>query len=147
MEMDVLLAQVPNLKEEAQRQRKQGTEAIGRADRLDRVIRDIEALAGLRNDPPTILGEQDDLSDDSPDIHLTGIAAVREVMREAIGRPLRASEIHAVLEKRGWVSSSNQAPNRSTEVALHRMARRGEVERLDRGIFLMREKAPPDDEN
>ena len=59
-------------------------------------------------------------------------------MQENLGRPMRSRDVHKILEDRGWVSESNQTPIRSTEVALHRMARRGEVERLDRGVFLMR---------
>lgn len=147
MDIEALIDQIPALEEEARRERKRGTEALNRAQRLERVIRDLKALSGQPAEQVrTLFDEPDDLSDDGTDIHLTGIAAVREVMGENLGRPLRASDVHSVLQQRGWISPSNQAPIRSTEVALHRMARRGEIDKVDRGVFVMRGKRATSDE-
>ncbi len=151
MDLDALIAQLPDLKAEAARERQRAKEVTARADALDRVIRGIEALIPssdarqqslslTREDSECIAGDGTmESQEPSENAHLQGIEAVRKVISQVPDRLWRPRDVHEVLEQRGWISTTNQAPIRSTGVAMHRMAKRGELVKVGRGLFRMPE--------
>jgi hypothetical protein len=151
MDLDALIAQLPGLKAEMERERELSRDAARRADTLERVIRGIESLVSPQSPTPTLFEtvrsngpSAASLIEDvlEAEQELRGIAAVRRVVHEQPGRVWRPRDVHAILEERGWVSPGSQAPIRGTEVAMHRMATRGELEKVGRGQF----RIPPHEE-
>jgi len=65
-----------------------------------------------------------------------GTEAVRRVMKD--GGTWSVPQVHAELEKRGWTSPQAKHPAKATETALHRLYQKGELARLDRGIYRYR---------
>ena len=141
MDIEVLIAQLPEMKIAATRARAEGNAAYARAEKLDKAIAGIEGLADESQPVESVLANQpeitsvDQLMEEENDDRPTGIEAVRRVIRESPERSWRSGDVYQILRARGWVSPENTSPARSTGVALHRMAKRGELVKVGRGEF------------
>ena len=136
MDMESLAQQLPHLRAEATRWREQEAEAARKAEGYEAIIRGVEsvidappAVATAIAPAPEIVAE----SNGTPGPR--GIAAVRRVMLEHPARIWRAKEIHAELERNGWISAVAQHPLRGTEAAINRLWKRGEVDRVGAGRY------------
>lgn len=142
MDIEALIAQLPDMRTAAATARAEANAAYSKAERLDRAIESIEALADDSPAIPAATVVQDESAADVIE-QLTGIEAVRRVIRESPDRRWRSAEVYRILRARGWVSPGNQNPSRSTAVALQRMAVSGEILKVGRGEFML----PADDQD
>ncbi len=69
---------------------------------------------------------------------LSGVAAIRALLREDPSRVWSAGEVHAELEQRTWVSRSARHRLQGTEAAVSRLVRRGELVRVRRGRYAVK---------
>jgi hypothetical protein len=143
--IDYLLAQLPALREEARELRAQEARAGCRAGQVDRLIEAIEALrapvpAKARRKNRQWAGKPRGQSREAAAVP-TGIAAVRQVMREEPGRIWGPGELHEVLVERGWISPSATKPRTGTDNRLQRLVGQGEIEKIGRGQYRYRRSA------
>jgi len=135
MNLESLVQQLPNLRAEAKRWREQETEAARKAEGYEEIIRGVENVIGtpaavaVANAPVPEVA----IEDGAPS--LRGIGAVRRAVLEHPGRIWKAKEIHAELERRGWISPGAGHPLRGTEAAINRLWKRGELDRVDAGRY------------
>ncbi len=133
MDIETLISQLPSLRGEAARLREEEALARRRAENLERII---EGVEGLMDRTTVSAGsEVAPTETHTPGDGPRGIAAVRRVMLEHPARIWKAKEIHAELERQGWISPAAQHPLRGTEAAINRLWKRGEVDRVDAGRY------------
>jgi hypothetical protein len=132
---------IPSLEEAASVRRRLGAALFQEADGFEKMIAGYQQAVGIGTAvetntamPITVRGgastERAPGTEDGP----RGMEAVRRVMRE--GGDWNAREIHAELEKRGWVSPDAKFPIRATEAAINRLYRvTNEIEKVGRGRY------------
>lgn len=126
--VDRLLVEVGPLEEELHRVE----ETIAELSATARSLRlAIAGINGLR-DPalrPTVERE----ADAPAGFH--GLRAVRKVMESEPDRLWSASQVFKELTERGWFSPNSVDPRRQVNNRLHDLLRRGEIQRVDRGVY------------
>jgi hypothetical protein len=137
MDLEVLKTQLPDLKVEAKRHRQHEAEARSRAEHLERIIASVEALAGPDEGEPerTVSAPAPESSNGKA---LSGIDAVRAILKSA-DRAWKAAEVLDIMRERGWGDPHAEKPARPIAVALSRLERRGEAERVGYGRYRWKE--------
>lgn len=139
---------LPTLQDAAQARRRLGAALIQEAEGFETMIRGYQKALGLAPEIETaqpITPRKSATIEPATDADAEprGMEAVRRIMRE--GGVWTPKEIHAELEKRGWVSPDAKHPIRATEAAINRLWRdKGEIEKVGRARY--RFKTAPTDQ-
>jgi hypothetical protein len=134
---------IPDLKSEADRLRTEAQERLATAAEIDNLIAAAEALrrSGSRKQAETFPGMRfDEPQRQTDDVGptngvITGIPAIRAVMRENAGKPLKARQVYRMLERRGWLSKTARNPFHGVQSGLVRLADGGEIKRVSVGVY------------
>lgn len=145
MNLESLAQQLPHLRAEAKRWREQEVEAARKAEGYEAIIHGVENVIGA---PPAVAGASapEVVTELSGTPGHRGIGAVRRVMLEHPTRTWKAKEIHAELERRGWISPGAGHPLRGTEAAINRLWKRGELDRVDAGRYRVTDQIRRDED-
>jgi lambda repressor-like predicted transcriptional regulator len=132
VDYDTLKTQLPELKAEARRFREKEAAAGSRAEHLERIIASVEALAGPSGSERESAPAQ--VSEPSNGQMLAGIDAVRAILQSE-DHVWKAADVLQAMRQRGWSDPGGDKPARAIAVALSRLERRGEAERVGYGRY------------